>query len=87
MKSEPVPILVLSYVANEFSAMGTQAREDVIDIVDGEHDAPYTQHAHWGVLRFSLDRRRRLELGQIDPTVAIRGLHHRNRRRRISLRG
>ena len=33
---------------------------------------------HWCVLRFSSDRRRRVELVQLKPTVAVRGPHHRN---------
>src|SRR5262249_19737236 len=64
--------------ADEFSAMGTQAREDIIDIVDGEHDAPYTQRVHWCVFRLSFDRRRCVKLGQLKPTVAVRGPHHRD---------
>lgn len=35
-ETEPVYILVLGDFADEFSAMGTQTRDDVIDIVDGE---------------------------------------------------
>ena len=42
--------------------------KDVIDIVDGEHDALYDKCVHWCVLRLSFDRRRRVELGQFKPT-------------------
>ena len=56
--------------------MGAQAREDVFDVVDGEHDAPYAQRVHWCVLRLGSDRRRRVELGQLKPTVAVWGPHH-----------
>jgi hypothetical protein len=38
-EAEPVLVLVLRDVAHERSAMGAQAREDVIEVVDGEHDA------------------------------------------------
>src|SRR5262245_44634270 len=41
--AEPVPVLVLGDFADELSAMGAQAREDVIEVVDGEHDATYAQ--------------------------------------------
>src|SRR5687767_11986276 len=58
--------------------MGAQAREDVLDVVDGEHDATYAQRIHWCALRLSSDRRRRVELGQLNPTVAVRGPQHRN---------
>src|SRR5262249_49617075 len=33
---------------------------------------------HWCVLRLGSDRRWRVELGQLKPTVAVRGAHHRN---------
>ena len=58
--------------------MGTQACEDVIDIVDGEHDAPYTERVHRCVLRLNSDRRQRVALGQLNPTVIIRCPHHRD---------
>src|SRR5262245_64859126 len=58
--------------------MGAQARECFIDVVDSEHDATYAQGVHWRVLRFSSDRRRRVELVQLKPTVAVWGPHHRN---------
>jgi len=77
-ETEPVHVLVLSDFADEFSAMGTQAREDVIDIVDGEHDAPYAERVHRCVLWLRFDRRRRVELGQLNPTVAVRGPHRRD---------
>src|SRR5262249_37824082 len=76
--TEPVHVLVLGDFAYELSAMGTQVREDVLDVVDGEHDATYAQRVHWCVLRLSSDRRGRVELGQLKPTVAVRGPHHRN---------
>ena len=34
--TEPVPVLILGDFAYELSAMGTQAREDVLDVVDGD---------------------------------------------------
>src|SRR5262245_22443366 len=76
--TEPVHVLVLGDFAYELSAMGAQALEDVLDVVDGEHDATYAQRVHWCVLRLSSDGRRRVELGQLKPTVAVRGPHHRD---------
>src|SRR5262245_9486514 len=76
--TEPVHVLVLGDFAYELRAMGAQAREDVLNVIDGEHDATYAQRVHWCVLRLSSDRRRRVELGQLKPTVAIRGPHHRD---------
>src|SRR5262245_25421057 len=76
--TEPVQVLILSDFAYELSAMGAQAREDILYVVDGEHDATYAQRVHWCVLRLSSDRRRRVELIQLEPTLAVRGPHHRN---------
>src|SRR5262249_17886186 len=71
-------VLILGDFAYELGAMGAQAREDILDVVDGEHDAAYAQRVHWCVLRLSSDRRRRVELVQLEPTVTVRGPHHRN---------
>ncbi len=57
---------------DELSAMGAHAREDVLDVVDGEHDATYAQRVHWRVLRRSSDRFGRVERIQLDPSVAVR---------------
>jgi len=64
--------------AKELGAVDTQAREDLIDIVDGEHDAPYAKRVHWCVFQLSSDCGRRMELGQLNPTVAIWGPHRRD---------
>jgi hypothetical protein len=38
---------VSSYcIADELGPVGAQARDDVLDVVDGEHDAPDTQRVH-----------------------------------------
>src|SRR5215470_6238113 len=76
--TESVHVLILDYFAYQLSAMGAQAPEDIINVIDGEHDATYAQRVHWCVLRLSSDRRRRVELVQLEPTVAVRGSHHRN---------
>src|SRR5215470_1736549 len=76
--TEPVHVLILGYFAYELRAMSAQAGEDILNVVDGEHDATYAQRVHWCVLRLSSDRRRRVELVQLKPTVTVRGPHHRN---------
>src|SRR5262249_45901104 len=76
--AEPVHVLKLSDFAYELSAMGAQAREDILNVVDGEHDATYAQRVYWCVLRFNSDRRRRVELVQLKSAVAVRSPHHRN---------
>jgi hypothetical protein len=58
--------------------MGAQSREDVLDVVHGEHDATYAQGVRWCALRLSSDRRRRVELGQLKATVAVWGPHNRD---------
>src|SRR5262249_8886907 len=76
--TEPVHVLILDYFAYDLSAMGAQARQDILNVVDGKHDATYAQRVHWRVLRFSSHGRRLVELVQLDPAVAVRSPHHRN---------
>lgn len=38
--AEPVAVLVLRYLSDEFRAVGSQAGDSGVDVVDGEHDAP-----------------------------------------------
>ena len=37
--AEPVAVLVLHQLADEFGAVSAQAGNDILDVVDGEHDA------------------------------------------------
>src|SRR6266496_2288418 len=39
--TEPIGFLVLPKLANEFGALGALARKDVLNVIDGEHDATY----------------------------------------------
>src|SRR5947207_13093904 len=55
--------------------MGLEASKDDLDVVDGEHDATDTQRVHRCV-RLSGGGRRRVELGQLESAVAVRGSHH-----------
>jgi hypothetical protein len=52
--------------------------KDVLDVFDGEHDATYAQRVRRCVLGLGADRRRRVELHQLKPAVAVRGPHHRD---------
>jgi hypothetical protein len=36
---EPIRVLVLHHFTDQFGAVGKQARDHVIDVIDGEHDA------------------------------------------------
>ena len=44
--AEPIAVLVLHHLADEFGAVGLQAGNDVVDVVDGEHDATHAQRVH-----------------------------------------
>ena len=50
--AEPNRVLVLLNFTDQFGAVGVQARDDIVDVIDGEHDtadAPYLPHvAHNG---------------------------------------
>ncbi len=58
--------------------MSAQAGNDILDVIDGEHDATNAQRVRRCVLRLSADRRRRVGLRQLKPAVAVRGPHHRD---------
>src|SRR6266498_5677077 len=75
--AEPIRVLVLHHVADQFGAVGAQARDDVVDVIDGEHDAADPECVHRNVLGPSSDRFRRVELVQLDPSVAVRSAHQR----------
>src|SRR5215208_3709445 len=75
-EAEPVDVLVLRDLADELGTVAAQAGNDVVDVVDGEHDAAYAQRVHRRAFRLGSDRRRRVELRQLEPAVAVRGPHH-----------
>src|SRR5438093_702089 len=65
--TEPIAVLVLRHLAKEFGAVGAQAGKDVLDVIDGEHDATYAQRVRRCVFRLSSDRRRQWERAQSQP--------------------
>src|SRR3954454_1573655 len=75
-EAQPVAVLVLRELADECCTVAAQAGNGVVDVVDGEHDAAYAQRVRRRVLRLGSDRRRRVELRQLNPAVAVRGAHH-----------
>src|SRR3954468_6666073 len=75
--AEPIRVLVLHHFADQYGAVGAQAREDVVDTIDGEHDAADPERVHRNVLGPSSDCFRRVELVQLDPSVAVRSAHQR----------
>src|SRR5437763_2591702 len=75
-EAEPVDVLVLRDLADEFGTVAAQAGNDVVDVVDSEHDAADAQRVRRRAFRLRSDRRRRVELPQLNPAVAVRGPHH-----------
>jgi hypothetical protein len=67
-EADPVAVLVLRDLADKFGTVAAQASNDVVDVVDSEHDAAYAQRV----------RRRAFRLGsealclQIVPLTAAR---------------
>src|SRR3982751_5039247 len=59
-----------------FRSVAAQAGNDVVDVVDSEHDAAYAQRVRRRAFRLGSDRRRRVELRQLNPAVAVWGPHH-----------
>src|SRR5829696_904640 len=76
--AEPEDALVLRHLAEEFGAVGAQAGDGVVDVVDGEHDTMQAQRVGRRALRLGADRRGGVVLRQLQPAVAVRGPHHRN---------
>src|SRR5206468_6227845 len=64
-EAEPVDVLVLRDLADEFGTVAPQAGNDVVDVVDSEHDAAYAQRVRRRAFRLGSDRRRRVELRQL----------------------
>ena len=55
--AEPEDALILRHLAEEFGAVGAQAGDGVVDVVDGEHDAMQAQRIGRRVRRLGADRR------------------------------
>src|SRR3954451_11930000 len=75
-EAEPVDVLVLRDLADEFGTVAAQAGNNVVDVVDSEHDAPYAQRVRRRVFRLGPDRGRRVELRQLDTAVAVWAAQH-----------
>src|SRR5204862_2460118 len=74
--TQPIAVLILLQLAHEFGTVSAQAPKDVLNVVDGEHDATYAQRVHRCVFRLCGDRRRIVELRQLEPAMAVRGPQH-----------
>src|SRR5205085_12200317 len=75
--AKPIRVLVLRHFAYQLRPVGEQARDDSVDVFDGEHDATDAQRVHRRVHRPKPDRVGRMEFVELDATVAVRGPHER----------
>ena len=66
-EAEPVDVLVLRDLADEFGTVTAQAGNDVVDVVDSEHDAAYAQRVRRRAFRLGSDRRPAGALHRIKP--------------------
>src|ERR1700726_1943388 len=76
--TEQEDALELRPLAEEFGAMGAQAGDGVMDVVDSEHDAMQAQRVGRRVLRLGAVRRGGVVPGQLQLAVAVWGPHHRD---------
>ena len=73
--AKPIRVLVLHHFAYQLGAVGEQARDDSVDVFDGEHDATDAERVHRRVHGPKPDRVGRVELVELGATVAVRGPH------------
>src|SRR5438132_4940403 len=69
--AKPIRVLVLHHFAYQLGPVGEQARDDGVDVFDGEHDATDAQRVHRRVHGSEPDRLGRVELVELDATLAI----------------
>ena len=74
--AEPVLVLVLDHLTDEFGAVGAQAGHGVVDVFDRKHDAPEAQRIRRCDRWFDLDQFWIAKLRQFKSPVLIRGPHH-----------
>src|SRR5215216_6429252 len=77
-EAEPVDVLVLRDLADEFGTVAAQAGNDVVDVVDSEHDAAYAQRVRRRAFRLGSDRRRRGALRALAAAVPAGGAPRRD---------
>src|SRR6266568_9049934 len=75
--AKPIRVLILDHFAYQLGPVGEHARDDSVDVFDGEHDATDAQRVHRRVHGPKPDRVGRVELVELDATVAVRGPHQR----------
>ena len=75
--AEPVAVLVLLQLADEFGAVSPQAVEDIVDALYRERGMTDAQRVRRSA-RVTVSTLRRVELGQLEPSVAVWGPHRRD---------
>src|SRR3954463_6875161 len=63
-----LPLGSLGDLADELATVAAQAGNDVVDVLDSEHDAAYAERVRRGAFRLGSDRRRRGDLRHFDPS-------------------
>src|SRR5215218_4480289 len=58
-EAQPVDVLVLRDLVDELATMVAQAGNDIVEVVDSEHDAAYAQRVRRRAFRAGPDGRRR----------------------------
>src|SRR5947209_4203390 len=71
--AKPIRVLVLHHFAYQLGPVGEQARDDSVDVFDGEHDATDAQRVHRRLHGPKPDRGGRVEFVELDAPVAVRG--------------
>src|SRR5919204_1745274 len=75
--AEPIDVFVVLHLANELPAAGSQAGDGGVDVVDCECEMADARGVRRRV-RVAARARRGVELRQLEPSVAVRRLHHRD---------
>src|SRR5579862_324538 len=76
--AEQEGVLELGHLAEQLGAVGAQAGDGVMDVVDREHDPVQAQRVRRRARRLGRDRRRGVVLGQLQLAVTVGRPHHRD---------
>src|SRR5213596_4025 len=74
--AEPIDVPVVLHLADELRAVGAQGGEDGVDVVDPEGEMPEPRNVR-RLLPVHAGARRAVELHELEPSISVRGLHHR----------
>ena len=74
--AEPVLVLILDHLADQFGTVAAQAAHGVVEVFDREHDLTEAQRVRRVNRWLGPDQLRVPKLRQLNPPVAIRSPHH-----------